>query len=143
MRKEKGFTLVEILIVVAIIAILASIVLVGLGPFRSRGRDTRRIADLSQVQNGLELYFTKNGVYPDASDWATLTATLKAAGIGVNSVPNDPTPTANYVYGLNSDKNSYVLGAKLEDGSNPALNSDIDGTVYGVNCDDPVYCIQF
>ncbi len=52
-QERKGFTLIEILIVVAIIAILASVVLVGLAPTQREGRDARRISDLAQVQNGL------------------------------------------------------------------------------------------
>ena len=61
---RKGFTLIEILIVVAIIAILASVVLVGLGPTQQAGRDARRISDLSEIQNGLELYYNAKGQYP-------------------------------------------------------------------------------
>ena len=45
---RKGFTLIEILVVVAIISILASVVLVGLGPTRKIGRDARRISDLPE-----------------------------------------------------------------------------------------------
>ncbi len=141
MGKNKGFTLIEILIVVAIIGILASIILVGLGSFRSRGRDARRIADLHQVQNGLELYFTKNGSYPSDAAWANLTTTLKGAGIGVNAVPNDPTIGSNYIYAAASG--GYVLAATLEDVNNPALTNDVDSTVNGVGCGDPVYCVQF
>ena len=69
-KSQQGFTLIEILIVVAIIAILASVVLVGLGPTQAQGRDARRISDLREVQTGLELYYNKNGVYPTASTWA-------------------------------------------------------------------------
>src|SRR2546422_562625 len=61
---KKGFTLIEILIVVAIIALLASIVLVGLGPARVKGRDARRVADIRQMQNALEIWNTKCGSYP-------------------------------------------------------------------------------
>ena len=66
-NQRKGFTLIEILIVVAIIAILASVVLVGLGPTQQAGRDARRISDLHEVQNGLELYYNKCGYYPGTS----------------------------------------------------------------------------
>lgn len=142
---RQGFTLIEILIVVAIIGILASVVLVGLGPVQKQGRDARRISDLKQVQTGLELFYAKNGHYPDATnsitDWASLQSALTTGGIGVSNVPADPNPTSPYQYGTNST--SYVLGASLEDTNNAALNGDVDGAlVLGVNCTDPVYCVQ-
>lgn len=65
LQKEKGFTLIELLIVVAIIGLLASAVLVGLGGFRARGRDARRIADLRETRKALELYYIKNNKYPE------------------------------------------------------------------------------
>lgn len=152
MRKsQKGFTLIEILIVVAIIGILASVALVGLRPVQSKGRDARRISDLRQVQAALELYFSKNGQYPAATDWCALTTTLTGASIGVSKVPNDPTApstcsgsdTRNYKYGTSgTPANNYVVGATLEDTANSVLNDDLDGTVNGVSCVDPLYCIQ-
>ncbi len=63
-RTRKGFTLIEILIVVAIIAILASIVIVGVGPAQQSGRDARRIEDLQNIRNGLQLYYSKCGYFP-------------------------------------------------------------------------------
>jgi len=70
-KKNKGFTLIEMLVVVAVIGLLASLILVGLSDFRTRGRDTRRIADIKEVQNGLEVYYMKNGTYPIIQDSAT------------------------------------------------------------------------
>jgi len=118
---KKGFTLIEILIVVAIIGILASVILVGLGSFRARGRDARRISDLREVQNALELYYTKNQQYPDASDWNGLQSILINAGIGVSAIPNDPLPGRNYGYCKTSDNYNYVIAAYLEDMNNPVL----------------------
>lgn len=143
MKKEKGFTLIEILIVVAIIGLLTSIILVGLGSFRARGRDARRIADLRETQNALELYYAKNQAYPSAASWADLATALTGAGIGVSSIANDPLAGQNYSYGIPTGGQNYVLAATLEDGGNTNLSNDIDGTVYSVNCDDPVYCVQF
>jgi prepilin-type N-terminal cleavage/methylation domain-containing protein len=119
--KKQGFTLIEILIVVAIIGILASIILVGLGSFRARGRDARRIADLREVQNALELYYTKNQQYPDASDWNGLQSILINGGIGVSAIPNDPLSGRNYGYCKTSDNYNYVIAAYLEDINNPVL----------------------
>lgn len=139
---KKGFTLIELLIVVAVIGILASVILVGIGPVQKQGRDARRISDLRQVQNGLELYYNRNGAYPTGTSWDQLSATLINAGIGISNVPSDPTNNTTYYYRYGSDGASYVLGAQLEDTNNPRLNDDVDGIILGVDCNDPVYCIR-
>lgn len=148
---RQGFTLIEMLIVISIIGILASIVLVGLGAFRSRGRDTRRIADLREAQGGLELYYTKFQKYPTSvggsgagASWAAMAQAIKNGGVGVSAVPNDPlAPNKNYGYGVSvPDLQQYVLMATLEDASHPALKDDIEGMIFGVNCDDPNYCVR-
>lgn len=146
LKGEKGFTLVEMVIVIIIIGILASIVLVGLGSFRARGRDARRIADLRQTQNALELYYTANQAYAPVSGsdtWASLTTALTGGGIGITTISNDPLPANTYQYGVSADRQNYVLMATLEDGNNPSLRDDTDGTFYGINCADPNYCVQF
>ncbi len=143
----KGFTLIEILIVVAIIGLLTSVVLVGLGSFRTRGRDARRIADLRETQNALELYYTKYQRYPalgGGDSWTSLTNSLVGASIGVSSISNDPLyPDRTYSFGVSASGQNYVLAANLEDSSNPGLKDDPDGTIYNINCADPVYCVQF
>lgn len=126
---KKGFTLIEVLIVVAIIGILASIILLGLGAFRGKGRDSRRMTDLRQVQNALELYFVKNGYYPNVSSWSELTTNLVNAGIGIITVSNDPTTGWNYGY-CRAASESYVLAAYLEDVNNPALTQYPSGTIF-------------
>ncbi len=155
LRSRKGFTLIEMLIVVAIVAILSSVVLVGLGPTRRLGRDSRRISDLRQVQNGLELYFNKCGYYPGTaqasspcgsfsaiSTWENLASSLVGSNLGISNVPDDPTAGSHYFYGATAGGASYVLGARLEDAGNSGLAQDVDGTVNGVECNDPVYCAQ-
>ena len=114
-KSKKGFTLIELLVVVAVIGILASIILVGLSGFRGRGRDARRIGDLRQVQNGLELYFGKNGNYPNVGDWGALTTALTGAGIGINQVPADPSPSKVYDYCVSAAFDRYMMVAILEE----------------------------
>ncbi|MBI3638524.1 type II secretion system protein [Candidatus Wolfebacteria bacterium] len=151
-KTNSGFTLIEILIVVAIIATLASVVLVGLGSFRGRGRDTRRISDLRQIQSALELYYAKNQTYPDfpvnfsdpsTSGWLAFSNALITAGIGVSNLSNDPLKSQSYAYGTNGQ--SYVLGAKLEDENSSALKDSVKGggnDTFGVDCSGSVYCIK-
>jgi prepilin-type N-terminal cleavage/methylation domain-containing protein len=138
---RKGFTLIELLIVVAIIGILASVILIGLGPSQRAGRDARRIADLRQVQTGLELYFQRNGQYPGANatpmPWSgdnSLSAALVGAGLGITSVPIDPSvPASGHYRYVRTSANQYILGAKFEDVNNKAMSSSLGANVAAAN----------
>jgi len=65
-----GFTLVEILVVIGILGILATALIVIINPTLQiqRSRDSRRKADLKQIQTGLELYRADIGSYPAATN---------------------------------------------------------------------------
>jgi len=169
---RKGFTLIEILIVVAIIAILASVVLVGLGPTQSAGRDARRVSDLHEVQNGLELYYNSCGYYPGTAtcaaktlpaSWTALGTALSGSNIGVSSLPDDPAGNSvDYIYGTNTGatpaNNTYILEATLENTTGnafrgytaPAIPANMawTGKVAGANptCANtaatPQYCVS-
>lgn len=151
-NNEQGFTLIELLIVITILGLISTVILVGLGGVRASGRDTRRVADLRQVQNALEIYFDRNRTYPQASGGTetarldNLESTLRSAGI-VTSLSRDPLNRTPYFYDY-QDANSglnYILKVTLENSNNPALRDDIDNSNrpagFTINCDDPAYCI--
>ncbi len=69
-RKIRGFTLIELLVVIAIIGMLSSIVFASLNTARQKGRDAKRLAEISELRKSLEYYFSENGAYPPS---ATLT----------------------------------------------------------------------
>lgn len=62
--KQKGFTIVELLIVIVVIAILAAITIVAINGIQSKARDTAKYADAKAIIKALELYKVKNGAYP-------------------------------------------------------------------------------
>lgn len=64
LNKKTGFTLIELLVVVAIIGLLASVVLASLNSARAKARDARRRAELYELTNALELYYSQYGSYP-------------------------------------------------------------------------------
>jgi len=136
--KRKGFTLVEMLIVVTIIAILATSILVGLGGARKNARNTRRLADLKNIQNGLELYYNANEQYCPNTGRSGLVTCFTAINL---RVPSEPLTDRNYYYtptpagGGFAANQRYILGAKLEVVSGDALLRDsITGTVEGNTC---------
>ncbi len=136
-----GFTLIELLVVIAIIGLLASIVLASLNSARKKSRDTRRIADIKQLQVALEFYFdgVGNATYPVATTGAAnCNSTDKAYGLEVLSTNNyiptitrDPqSSTASpicYNYATPASPiTTYHIGATMEDSGNQALNTDKD-----------------
>ncbi|HVM73902.1 MAG TPA: prepilin-type N-terminal cleavage/methylation domain-containing protein [Candidatus Paceibacterota bacterium] len=135
----RGFTLIELLVVIAIIGILASIILASLSTAKSRGRDSKRISDIKQIQLALELFYDANGYYP-ANIYTGSPSPLVSGGY-ISSMPTDPSVAATctsdgtagcYDYvGLCSaggacTPTSYHLAADLELAQNTALGQDAD-----------------
>lgn len=122
-----GFTLIELLVVIAIIGLLSSIVFASLSNARAKARDTRRIADINQLEKALALYFDTYGVYPN------LVSDLVPRYIP--TIPTDPSyPARDYRYvPLQTTLSvpagvcdSYHLGALLEQTNTTQLQTDGD-----------------
>ena len=59
-HKNKGFTLIELMMVISIISLLSSIVLASLSQAGKRSRDAVRLSDIKQIRNAIELYINDN-----------------------------------------------------------------------------------
>lgn len=148
-KKLGGFTLVEMLIVIAIIAILSTMILRGVGGALPKSRDARRMGDLKNVQSSLEVYYNKTGTYPnitasDPTGWQTLESTISGV-LGSNfKLPRDPSGGTNTYYycpGAASPSgaiNSYILGAQLEVTSS---TEGLSGETCGKPCGGQFYCV--
>lgn len=66
-RHRSDFTIVELLIVIVVIGILASITIVAYSEVQSKAQDSRRLQDTQTFITSLKLYKTLNGAYPRAS----------------------------------------------------------------------------
>ncbi len=137
-----GFTLVELLVVITIIGILATVALVSLNSARVKARDAKRLGDVRQIALALEFCYNEIGKYLPASTFPEAGSPLSCGDtIYISGMPADPSG-GNYIYGVDNDSNAqkYVVAARLET-AHSALNTDKDGTVYGVDCEDRVYCL--
>lgn len=129
----KGFTLIELITVIAVIGILAAIVMPNLSGTKQQARDSERITEVSQIVVGLELYYNQCRQYP-----ATLETTANNGCTGVtlatflSEVPTDPLEAD---YGYATDGTSFVVRATLET-THKKLADDIDGSVLSLDCED-------
>lgn len=138
----RGFSLIELMIVIAILALMLSGAFAAFGPARSKGYDARRLSDIKTVQGILESYFVRCGRYPGtdtcattaegAMPWGTLKSTLRNSSINATSIPDDPAGDSNkYEYYVSANGLHYILKAKLENKNNEAIKGSLSKTEAG------------
>lgn len=135
--KSAGFTLVELLIVIVVIAVLSGVILgvLNTGGIRQKARDSQRVSDLKKIQSALELYFADMRAYPTGSGWTNASTSLSTLAPNyISTLPTDPAPagssstpcngtTYRYFYISNGTGSAYYMAANMEVATDAAPSS--------------------
>lgn len=130
---KKGFSLVEILVVITIIGLLSATATISFERQRARSRDAKRIADVSNLGIGVEGYKSITGQYPSdnnaGSTGVEITAPLAILVTNglLNTLPSEPQPIPNGISGRETFCNNYAY-KKVWTGSGDSLVTNIGGT---------------
>ncbi len=93
LKKEKGFTLIEIVLVLAIAGLLLVIVFLAVSGAQKSRRDSQRKNDLSRIAAQLENYASNtNGDYPTVANWGAFTTSNYISGANLK----DPSTAGSY-----------------------------------------------
>jgi len=121
-----GFTLVELLVTISILATLMAVLLPNLMGSRQRARDSKRIQELGMVKNALRMYYNDNQVYPGVADGV---ADTNLSDVLLDYVPG--IAGVGYTYYRTNSGDGFNLCAYLEQG---AGDSDVESQIgCGVN----------
>ncbi len=156
---NNGFTLVELLIVVSIIAVLSSIGFVTYTEFNKGARDAKRLTDLKFIQSALEQYYGDDFNYPqaktaDVCEDGVIANPLdggcsltKGGKTYVKELPKDPlSSNIQYLFtalpnGCNNTADnlcvSYCLHAKVENNGNAKTDTGCENSSYNLNIGPP------
>jgi len=112
-KQRDGFTIVELLIVIVVVAILAAITVVAYNGIQARANLASVQSDLTSLARKYELFFVDNGRYPNSvPDLLALKATVSRP-----AYLTDSTLASNLIPCVTSDSQNYAIGAVAPNGS--------------------------
>jgi prepilin-type N-terminal cleavage/methylation domain-containing protein len=138
----KGFTIVELLIVIVVISILALLVITTYSGIQAKARNSKRQTDIQAVQTQLEAFFSQNGYYPNLAnmnDSSWLDTNMKSLDQNALSDPSNPTSSKTLASTPTDKQYSYQVtnssgGSCESDDTTCAkytLTAKYEGTVNG------------
>lgn len=134
-KRQFGFTLLELLVVISIIGILIAVGTAAFTTAQKKGRDAKRVTDMKAIQSAFEQYFSENNTYA--------TCATMASALSGGSLPTDPKNVAPNVYTCNGSTAGYCACTKLEGTSGANSTAASSGVTCSFSTSNPTYfCVQ-
>ncbi|HEY4486944.1 MAG TPA: type II secretion system protein [Candidatus Paceibacterota bacterium] len=134
-QKKSGFTILELLVVMAIVALGLSIISVFLVGLKAKSRDAARMSHLEEITKALNLYYTNNGKFPALTTETVITGSdalsdfLEGDGV-IKEAQKDPSGGVNqYTYQSNANGTDYTITFCLETNSNKKYTEGCGNTM--------------
>ena len=138
-KAEAGFTLIEIMVVIMILGLLATLVVQNLRGATDKAKRTKAMADIAGFKTALDRYYMDNGYYPTTDQGLQALVTPPSSGRIPNNYENGgyisrvpPDPWGNS-YFYQSDGNTYVLksfGSGGQESGGQGGGSEIDASQF-------------
>jgi prepilin-type N-terminal cleavage/methylation domain-containing protein len=148
---RKGFTLIELIVAIGVLAIFSSFVVAILNPFEQfkKAADSKRKSDLAQIQRALEAYYQDFGSYPQSSSYQIVynsSALVWGSSWApyMDVLPKDQDGSRSYIYvASGAQPQLYQIYASLDRGGKDPQACNQAGTSCpnvpaGVTCGDGV-----
>lgn len=127
-RFQKGFTILELLVVIAVIGILATIVFAAVNGARAKGADKAIISDLASLRTEAGLFYSNNGETYGSYNSGN------APGITAHC-PSTLTATPGSLFDAASSTNAQVINNALKDANKQSINTfDAGGRYQSARC---------
>lgn len=138
---QKAFTLLELLVVMAILALLVGLGVRTFGSVQQKSRDTKRKQDLQSISKALEVYYNDLGHYPyadagnimgcgenatEACIWGDVWQNTENSTLYMSKIPQDPGGN-QYFYLADSEGTTYRLFAYLENSEDADIVQNLSG----------------
>lgn len=118
-RLNKGFTLIELIVSITIIAVMTVVAAVSFGGVGRKSRDAKRMADLEKIRMALEMVKQQGNGSTYPANTSSLVPTY------IQTLPKDPKTAADYTY-TRVTNYTYTIQATVED----AGSSNVAGGIY-------------